>query len=187
MSIAALNRIKKSGTSAIKKTSKYPVVEDAEMVENMKALADLKPQWKQYDSTAKLIKEAVPEMHYEYWKGRQDVTGTWDAIHGKIIMMNSYRKADTAALADIDPSLPDHFEESFEVKVKSDAIPKDKQDELIGKLADLFEEYDCSNALELAEKCKPREGFHKERHSMYSLETNLAIHDLMPCTIQVKV
>ena len=115
MSIAALNRIKKSGTSAIKKASKYPVVEDAEMVENMKALADLKPQWKQYDSSAKLIKEAVPEMHYEYWKGRQDVTGTWDSIHGKIIMMNSYRKADTAALADIDPSLPDHFEESFEV------------------------------------------------------------------------
>jgi len=187
MSIAALNRIKKSGTTTIKKASKYPVVEDAELVDSMKLLAELKPAWKQYDSTSKMIKEGVPDMHYKHWSGKQGATGTWDAVHGKIIMMNSYRKVDLAVLADIDPTLPNQFEESFEVKVKSDAIPKDKQDELIGRLADLFEEYECSDALELAEKCKPKEGFHKERHSMYSLETNMEIHDLMPCTIQVKV
>jgi hypothetical protein len=187
MSIAALDRIKKSGTSAIKKASKYPIVEDADIVSNMKLLAELKPDWKQYDSTSKVIKEGVPDMHYNHWTGKQGVTGTWECEHGKIIMMNSYRKADTAALADINPSLPQHFEDSFEVKVKSAAIPKDKQDELIGRLADLFEEYECSDALELAEKSKPKEGFHKERHSLYSLETNMAIHELMPCTIQVKV
>jgi len=187
MSIAALDKLKKTTTKKVDTSGKHPVCTDEEIVEQMEEMQNLKPAAKAYEATGKLIKEAIVDIHYKHYSGKAMTTGTWKAGPGTITMSNSYRKVEKEALANINPNLPSQFDTSYEVSIKSEMIPTGVQDEVFSRLIGVLEEAGCVDAISVKEKCKPKEGFHSERHMDYSLEENLEIHNLVPCTVSVRV
>lgn len=187
MSIAALDKLKTTTTKKVDTSGKHPVCDNEEIVEQMEEMANLKPAAKAYEATGKLIKEAIVDIHYAHYSGKAMATGTWKAGPGSITMSNSYRRVEKDALAKINLNLPDQFDTSYEVSIKSEMIPTSMQDEVFSKLIGVLDQAGCVEAITVKEKCKPKEGFHSERHIDYTLEENMEIHNLVPCTVSIRV
>jgi hypothetical protein len=79
-----------------------------------------------------------------------------------------------------------HFRQSFEVKIKGDALPANKTQELMDRLQALFVEFDCTAALEVKDGVKPLADFHTSRHTLLTPEQNLAIDAACPIITMIK-
>src|ERR1700723_3041399 len=78
------------------------------------------------------------------------------------------------------------FRQSFEVKIKGDALPADQTQELMNEVQELFARYNCSDALEVKEGIKPNDDFHAARHVQLTPEVNLALEQVRPISATVK-
>lgn len=78
------------------------------------------------------------------------------------------------------------FGQSFDFTIKGDKLPRDKAQELIDELQQLFAKYMAVDALEVKDCIKPHSTFHEARHLELTVEENLALEEVCPIGAMVK-
>jgi predicted DNA binding protein len=79
-----------------------------------------------------------------------------------------------------------YFRQTFEVKIKGDALPVDKTQALMDRLQALFEEFEATAALEVKDGVKPVADFHTSRHTALTPEQNMAVEAACPIITMIK-
>lgn len=81
----------------------------------------------------------------------------------------------------------EHFYEKLSIKIDGDKIPADKQQAVIDKLAKLFSDLGCGDAIEAKVVISPREEFHTSRHTLLTAKQNILLQKgVAKCTTQAK-
>ena len=78
------------------------------------------------------------------------------------------------------------FRERFVIEIDGDKIPLPAQQALVDKLQVLFAEHGALDALGVKTEVKPLEGFHSQRHTLFTPEQNLQINGVIPIVASVK-
>ena len=97
------------------------------------------------------------------------------------------------SMAALDPLKPvfrgqesEFFRERFVIEIDGDKIPLQAQQALVDKLQALFAEHGALDALSVKTEVKPLEGFHSQRHTLFTPEQNIQINALVPIIASVK-
>jgi len=77
------------------------------------------------------------------------------------------------------------FRQTFTLQIDGDKIPAVHAQELVARLAELFDKFGCSEALTVKEQLVPMDDFHARRHLDLTVEQNLALNSI--CRIQTRV
>jgi|15BtaG_2_1085339.scaffolds.fasta_scaffold00600_23 hypothetical protein len=106
------------------------------------------------------------------------------------LQTSKYRMLDdTSVLADINPKLPDLFQEMFEIKIDGNLIPYDKAQDFIDDLVALKDKHGLADeSVTFKAKNKPIASFHEARHQLFSVEENKKLQTICPfvSTIRIK-
>ena len=78
------------------------------------------------------------------------------------------------------------FKQSFELKIKGDAIPEAAVEPLLAELQELFARHGASAALSAKATIKPTKEFHVARHTLFSVEQNFELDKVVPIIASVK-
>lgn len=70
------------------------------------------------------------------------------------------------------------FRQYFEIKIKSDAIPSDRQQEVIDNLAMVMDQIGLTEAVEVSASIKPTPEFASLRHSKLTPDQNLELEEM---------
>jgi hypothetical protein len=84
------------------------------------------------------------------------------------------------------PRAPRFFKQSFELKIKGDAIPDAAVEPLLAELQALFARHGASAALSAKATIKPTKEFHTARHTLFSVEQNFELDKVVPIIGSVK-
>ena len=93
---------------------------------------------------------------------------------------------ETALLPVLGGRTSQFFRESFEIKIKGDALPADHAQVLVDALQQLFAQYGAEAALELKAGVKPTTEFHAARHLNLTVAENIALDNACPIIAMVK-
>jgi hypothetical protein len=80
-----------------------------------------------------------------------------------------------------------HFRQAWELKVKGDQLPDTPETQgLLNEVLGLFTRHGLAKALEFKSSIKPKKGFNKVRHVLFSVAQNLVLNEVCPMIPQVK-
>lgn len=80
-----------------------------------------------------------------------------------------------------------HFRQAWELKVKGDQLPDTPDTQgLLNEVMALFTRHGLAKALEFKSSIKPKKGFNKVRHVLFTVAQNLVLNDVCPMIPQVK-
>jgi hypothetical protein len=194
LNLDALNAKPKTGT---RKT--YPVLpaddETKQLVQNY------------LDNTAKIdalegankvvrsfLEAKVRPYYYEAYHGKMEVDTSIEApsVNGESILFtfqNRYRAVpDEAPIVGAigEERTSRFFYQSYDLKLDGDKIPVDVAPALLADLAALMEKHGASAALSAKSVIKPSPEFHTARHTVFSVEENLALDSVAPMVVACK-
>jgi hypothetical protein len=101
---------------------------------------------------------------------------------------NSYRGvSDEAALLRLAGEHTERFfKQSFEIKIKGDAIPEAAVEPLLAELQALFARHGATAALVAKAVIKPTKEFHTARHTLFNAAENQQLDKVVPVSASVK-
>lgn len=79
-----------------------------------------------------------------------------------------------------------YFRQSFELKIAGDAIPDAEVEPLLAEMQELFARHNAGAALTAKAIIKPTADFHIARHSVLTVEENMALEKIVPIVVQIK-
>jgi len=141
---------------------------------------------------AELIAIAKP-FYLTHHHGQHAVTSSVEAhsADGKVVRVgfnNSYRG--TSDETSITRIAGEHaarfFKQTFELKIKGDAIPENAVEPLLAELQGLFARHGASAALSAKAIIKPTKEFHTARHTLFSVEENFELDKIVLIIASVK-
>lgn len=80
-----------------------------------------------------------------------------------------------------------HFYQAYEIKISGDDLPQTADTQvLLNELKALFTKHGVAHALQFKSSIKPKKGFNKTRHVLFTPEQNIAINAICPMIPLVK-
>jgi len=200
MSVATLGRVNLSaiGKKAEKTKTEYPTIEDARAKELARLILKLSDEAEAINANLEINKAdlrslVVPEF-FRRFAGRAEVPSsmavrTADGREVLVSMTSRYKQpTDADALTALmgEENAARYLKPSFKLEIDSTKIPQDKQQDVVNSMIVLLEMYNCADAVSAKESVSPIEEFHTARHTLFDVEKNMAIENIMPMTVAVK-
>ena len=199
----ALKKVSLAGfatqTPASKSAKAYPLLPDpdGQVAELVISILDKSAQVEALEGAlelekAELIAIAKP-FYFTHYHGQHAVASSVEArsADGKVVRVgfsNSYRGTsdETAITRLAGEHAARYFKQSFELKIKGDAIPDAAVEPLLAELQELFARHGASAALSAKATIKPTKEFHAARHTLFSVEQNHELDKVVPISASVK-
>lgn len=199
----ALKKVSLAGfatqTPASKSSKAYPLLPDpdGQVAELVTSILDKSAQLEALEGAltlekSELIAIAKP-FYFTHYHGQHAVASSVEArcADGKAVRVgfaNSYRGTnDEPALTRLAGEHSSRFfKQSFELKIKGDAIPEAAAEPLLAELQELFARHGASAALSAKATIKPTKEFHVARHTLFSVEENFELDKIVPIIASVK-
>ena len=162
------------------------IIEAQESMESAKAYLDM--------GKAELIALASP-LYFENNEGKSEIPSSMAAQGSDkeilVVFTSRYAEAPEDAEEELaavmgDDGVEEFVEQRINIRLDSRKIPDESKGAFLGALAELCEEYNCTDAVSAKGILSPKPHFHEARHREYNPDQNLEIHEIMPCVIQVK-
>jgi hypothetical protein len=140
------------------------------------------------------LKQICTPFYFEVNRSRREIPSSIavNSLNGEVLVtfQNRYSllpdEAGVVTIIGDGDLLGKCFRQSFEVKIKSDKLADDKQQEFIERLQALAVELGCMDAIEVKEGVKPTKEFHEARHTDLTVEQNLQLEQACPIIAQIK-
>jgi hypothetical protein len=200
MSVATLGRVNLSGIAkkAEKTKTEYPAIEDARAQELAGLILKLTDESEAIEANLAINKAdlrslVVPEF-FRRFAGRVEVPSSMAvrSADGRevLVSMTSRYKQPTNLDQLVALLGEDHAERflkpSFKLEIDSSKISQEQQQEVINAIAGVLGAFGCADALSAKEATAPTDDFHTARHTIFDVEKNMAIENIMPMTVAVK-
>ena len=147
------------------------------------------------DAAKKMLSELAAPQFFKQWHGKPEQESSMKAHSEVGNALVTFRKQlkKIESMAALDPLKPvfrgqesEFFRERFVIEIDGDKIPLQAQQALVDKLQTLFAEHGALDALSVRTEVKPLEGFHSQRHTLFTPEQNIQINALVPIIASVK-
>jgi hypothetical protein len=182
------------------KTAKsYPLLPDpdGQVAEMVTLILEQSAQLEALEGSVELLKSELVAVakpfYFQHHAGQHAVASAIEAraADGRTVRVgfsNSYRAVtDEAALLRLaGPQAERFFKQSFELKIKGDAIPEAAVETLLGELQALFARHGASAALVAKAVIKPTKEFHTARHTLFTPQQNAELDKIAPVSASVK-
>jgi hypothetical protein len=140
------------------------------------------------------IEAEARRYYYQHHSGKLDVESSLEApsSNGQSLLLtcqNRYKALPDEApiVAAIGEERTERlFYNSVDVKIDGDKIPADKINDLFAEVAAVFAKFGATDALSHRSVIKPTPEFHTARHTILSVEENLAVDQATPFTLAFK-
>jgi hypothetical protein len=186
---------KKSETTT--KRKEYPSVADADgtVASLVAVIIECDAAKERGDAAKKMLGEIAAPQFFQHWHGRPEQESSMKARSEKGNALVTFRKQlkkidSMAALDSLKPVFrgqeSEFFRERFVIEIDGDKIPLQAQQALVDKLQALFAEHGALDALGVKTEVKPLEGFHSQRHTLFTPEQNIQINAVIPIVASVK-
>ena len=200
---AGLRKVSLAGfavqSPASKSAKSYPLLPDpdGQVSELVTAILDHSAQLEALEgslelSKAELIAAAKP-FYFAHHSGQHVLASSVEAraADGRVVRVgfsNSYRGvSDEGALLRLAGEHTErYFKQSFEIKIKGDAIPEAAVEPLLAELQALFARHGANAALVAKATVKPTKEFHAARHTLFSPSQNAELDKVVPISASVK-
>jgi len=200
---AGLRKVSLAGfavqSPAGKSAKSYPLLPDpdGQVADLVSSILDQGAQLEALEGSVELLKSELiaiaKPFYWSHFAGQHVIASSIEAHGegGKVVRVgfsNSYRgTADEAALVRLaGEHAARFFKQSFEIKIKGDAIPEAAVEPLLAELQELFARHGASGALVAKATLKPTKDFHTARHSLFTPETNQELDKVVPISASVK-
>lgn len=200
---ASLRKVSLAGfavqTPASKTSKSYPLLPDpdGQVAEMVALILDQSAQLEALEGSVELLKSEMIALakpfYFKHHAGQTVVASSIEAraADGRLLRVgfsNSYRAVvDEATLLRLAGSHAERFfKQSFEIKIKGDAIPEAAVEPLLRELQALFARHGASAALVAKAAVKPTKEFHTARHTLFSAEINQDFDKVVPVSASVK-
>lgn len=199
----ALRKVSLAGfavqTPAGKTAKSYPLLPDpdGQTAEMVSMILEQGAQLEALEGSVELLKSELIAMakpfYFQHHAGQHAVASAIEAraADGRAVRVgfsNSYRAVtDEAALLRLaGPQAERFFKQSFELKIKGDAIPEAAVEPVLADLQALFARHGASAALVAKAVIKPTKEFHAARHTLFSPQQNAELDKIAPVSASVK-
>lgn len=199
----ALRKVSLAGfavqTPAGKTAKSYPLLPDpdGQTAEMVSMILEQGAQLEALEGSVELLKSELIAMakpfYFQHHAGQHAVASAIEAraVDGRAVRVgfsNSYRAVtDEAALLRLaGPQAERFFKQSFELKIKGDAIPEAAVEPVLAELQALFARHGASAALVAKAVIKPTKEFHAARHTLFSPQQNAELDKIAPVSASVK-
>lgn len=200
---AGLRKVSLAGfavqSPAGKSAKSYPLLPDpdGQVAELVTAILDHSAQAEAIEGAlelekAELIAIAKP-FYFTHFSGQHIIASSVEArtADGKAVRVgfsNSYRGTtnEAALLSVVGEHAARFLQQSFEIKIKGDAIPDAAVEPLLAELQELFARHGATNALVAKAVFKPNKEFHTARHMLFTPQQNAEIDKVLPIGASVK-
>jgi len=200
---AGLRKVSLAGftvqSPASKSAKSYPLLRDpdGQVSELVTALLDHSAQVEALEGALTLAKEELiaiaKPFYFQHHSGQHVLASSIEAraCDGRVVRVgfsNSYRGvSDEAALLRLAGEHTErYFKQSFELKIKGDAIPEAAVEPLLAELQALFARHSASAALVAKAVVKPTKEFHTARHTLFTAAQNGELDKVVPISASVK-
>tara|TARA_Y100000385_G_C12921365_1_gene562717 strand:+ start:184 stop:798 length:615 start_codon:yes stop_codon:yes gene_type:complete len=145
----------------------------------------------------KNLKERAIKQFFTQYSGKADVPSSMkvNGFSSKIMMSftSRYKELDIEdketyreCKALLNGSTKRILQEKFQIKVDGDRIPSASAQEICDALVELFQQYDCEDALSLKQTYAVNKAFHTERHTALTPLENERLQETLPFVTSVK-
>ncbi len=200
---AVLRKISLAGfavqTPASKNAKSYPLLPDPEgqVAELVTAILTHSAQAEALEGALELEKSELiaiaKPFYFAHHAGQHVLASSIEAraADGRVVRVgfsNSYRGvSDEAALLRLAGEHTERFfKQSFEIKIKGDAIPEAAVEPLLAELQALFARHGATAALVAKAVIKPTKEFHTARHTLFNAAQNQQLDKVVPVSASVK-
>ncbi len=175
----------------------YPVYHDkaaAEIAARIKTRTEeLKALEGALETDKAELKQTVGLFYFQCNHGKVDVPSSISVPSeaGEVLVSfaNRYAKVedDSGIVAILGAELAEkYFAQQNEVKISCDKIALEKQQEFVDDLTQLLSRYNAAEAAAITSSIKPVKEFHTARHTVLSIEENVALEGVIPIVAMVK-
>ncbi len=198
MSIATLGRIDLSGIAKKqeKKATVYPVIDDARAKELAALIAKGVEEMEAIEANVEInkaeLRSVTMPLYFRRFSGRAEVQSSMavPSTEGEVLVSftSKYKQPTTleALTALLGDKAEKYLKSSFTLKIDSEKIPQDQQQDVVNALVSILATFGCADALTAAPAIAPTKEFHTARHTEFTVEQNMAIENIMPMTVAVK-
>ena len=200
---AGLRKVSLAGfavQSPVSKSAKsYPLLPDpdGQVGELVTAILDQNAQIEALEGGLTLAKEELiavaKPFYFTHHSGQHVLASSVEArsSDGRVVRVgfsNSYRGvSDESALLRLAGEHTERFfKQSFEIKIKGDAIPEAAVEPLLAELQALFARHGANAALVAKATVKPTKEFHAARHTLFTPQVNQELDKVVPISASVK-
>ena len=200
---AGLRKVSLAGftvqSPASKSAKSYPLLPDpdGQVSELVTAILDQNAQIEALEGGLTLAKEELiavaKPFYFNHHSGQHVLASSVEAraADGRVVRVgfsNSYRGvSDEGALLRLAGEHTERFfKQSFEIKIKGDAIPEAAVEPLLAELQALFARHGASAALVAKATVKPTKEFHAARHTLFNPAQNAELDKVVPISASVK-
>jgi hypothetical protein len=194
-----------SGFKKSKGSSEYPVFPDAngKAAETAAAIRAMQEEFEALEGSLKSHKkfliDLVSPFHFTNCSGKAEpakaviVQAGTRKEGGSIEMLGTKVRVDFKNKYPVLEAVPAgpaaaYFRQKFSLEIDGDKLPADKTPDLLGRLQSLFAEFNATDALSIKAGFTPNDDFHVKRHTLFSVEANLALQTVCPlqCAVATK-
>ncbi len=200
---AGLRKVSLAGfavqSPASKSAKSYPLLPDpdGQVSELVTAILDQSAQLEALEGGLVLAKEELiaiaKPFYFIHHSGQHVLASSVEAraSDGRVVRVgfsNSYRGvSDEGALLRLAGEHTErYFKQSFEIKIKGDAIPEAAVEPLLAELQALFARHGANAALVAKATVKPTKEFHAARHTLFNPAQNAELDKVVPISASVK-
>jgi hypothetical protein len=200
---AVLRKVSLAGfavqTPASKSTKSYPLLPDPEgqVAELVTAILTHSAQAEALEGALELEKSELiaiaKPFYFAHHAGQHVLASSIEAraADGRVVRVgfsNSYRGvSDEATLLRLAGEHTERFfKQSFEIKIKGDAIPEAAVEPLLAELQALFARHGATAALVAKAVIKPTKEWHTARHTLFNAAQNQQLDKVVPVSASVK-
>ena len=200
---AVLRKVSLAGfavqTPASKTSKSYPLLPDpdGQVAEMVALILDQSAQLEALEGSLELLKSEMiavaKPFYFAHHAGQHVLASSIEArtADGRVVRVgfsNSYRGvSDEAALLRLAGEHTERFfKQSFEIKIKGDAIPEAAVEPLLAELQSLFARHGATAALVAKAVIKPTKEFHTARHTLFNAAQNQQLDKVVPVSASVK-
>lgn len=196
--VAGLNfaGIKKKSETTTKR-KEFPLITDADgtVASLVAVIVECDEAKERGDAAKKMLAEIAAPQFFAHWHGKPEQEPSMKARSEQGNALVTFRKQlkKIESMAALDPLKPvfngqesEFFRERFVIEIDGDKVPLAAQQALVDKLQVLFAEHGALDALSVKTEVKPLEGFHSQRHTLFTPEQNDEINRVIPIIASVK-
>lgn len=199
----ALKKVSLAGfavqSPAGKSAKSYPLLPDpdGQVGEMVTMILDQSAQLEALEGSVDLLKgeliAVAKPFYFTHHTGQHAVASSIEAraADGRMVRVgfsNSYRGVtdENALMRLAGPHVERFFKQSFEIKIKGDAIPEAAVESLLAELQSLFARHGATSALVAKAVVKPTKEFHAARHTLFTPQQNAELDKIAPISASVK-
>ena len=182
-----------------KSAKSYPLLPDpdGQVGEMVALILDQSAQLEALEGSVDLLKgeliAAAKPFYFTHHTGQHAIASSIEAraADGRVVRVgfsNSYRGVtdENALMRLAGPHVERFFKQSFEIKIKGDAIPEAAVEPLLAELQSLFARHGATSALVAKAVVKPTKEWHTARHTLFTPQQNAELDKIAPISASVK-